>query len=186
MFSMCSELTPRAPVPDNRIPQLMQPWSELTKTTRTSCSIITHHPLWWALPYLSTQLFSTTSSQSSPSSPFSTKSSSSTSSCTPITPITTNHHHHLQSCKTTRRLIALKFRPKVSPSTILKLLSNVNPPQTNQQALGSEILAKSENGNEIDDVKFRIGEEVKLKVKSGFICSGHFDRQIAAAATFCI
>ena len=23
---MCSELTPRAPVPDNRIPQLMQPW----------------------------------------------------------------------------------------------------------------------------------------------------------------
>ena len=26
MFSMCSELTPRAPVPDNRIPQLMQPW----------------------------------------------------------------------------------------------------------------------------------------------------------------
>ena len=24
---MCSELTPRAPVPDNRIPQLMQPWS---------------------------------------------------------------------------------------------------------------------------------------------------------------
>ena len=147
----------------------------MTKTTRTSCSIITHHPLWWALPYLSTQLFSTTSSWSSSSpsssSPFSTKSSSSTSSCTPIT---TNHHH--QSCKTTRRLIALKFRPKVSPSTILKLLSNVNPPQTNQQALGSEILAKSENGNEIDDVKFRIGEEVKLKVKSGFICSGHFDR----------
>ena len=26
MFSMCSELTPRAHVPDNRIPQLMQPW----------------------------------------------------------------------------------------------------------------------------------------------------------------
>ena len=26
MFSMCSELAPRAPVPDNRIPQLMQPW----------------------------------------------------------------------------------------------------------------------------------------------------------------
>ena len=25
MFSMCSELTPRAPVPDNRTPQLMQP-----------------------------------------------------------------------------------------------------------------------------------------------------------------
>ena len=27
MFSMCSELTPRAPIPDTRIPQLMQPWS---------------------------------------------------------------------------------------------------------------------------------------------------------------
>ena len=29
MFSMCSELTPRAPVPDNRTPQLMQPWLEV-------------------------------------------------------------------------------------------------------------------------------------------------------------
>ena len=29
MFSMCSELTPRADVPDNRIPQLMQPCSVL-------------------------------------------------------------------------------------------------------------------------------------------------------------
>ena len=28
MFSMCSELTPRAHVPDNRIPQLMQPWEQ--------------------------------------------------------------------------------------------------------------------------------------------------------------
>ena len=27
MFSMCSELTPRAPIPDTRIPQLMQPCS---------------------------------------------------------------------------------------------------------------------------------------------------------------
>ena len=26
MFSMCSELTPRARIPDTRIPQLMQPW----------------------------------------------------------------------------------------------------------------------------------------------------------------
>ena len=26
MFSMCSELIPRAPIPDTRIPQLMQPW----------------------------------------------------------------------------------------------------------------------------------------------------------------
>ena len=36
MFSMCSELTPRAHVPDNRIPQLMQPWSTIsTMTTMT-------------------------------------------------------------------------------------------------------------------------------------------------------
>ena len=27
MFSMCSELTPRARIPDSRIPQFMQPWS---------------------------------------------------------------------------------------------------------------------------------------------------------------
>ena len=26
MFSMCSELTPRARISDTRIPQLMQPW----------------------------------------------------------------------------------------------------------------------------------------------------------------
>ena len=26
MFSMCSELTPCALIPDSRIPQLMQPW----------------------------------------------------------------------------------------------------------------------------------------------------------------
>ena len=26
MFSMCSKLTPRARIPDTRIPQLMQPW----------------------------------------------------------------------------------------------------------------------------------------------------------------
>ena len=30
MFSMCSELAPRAHVPDNRIPQLMQPWSQFS------------------------------------------------------------------------------------------------------------------------------------------------------------
>ena len=29
MFSMCSELTPRAHIPDTRIPQLMQPWPAL-------------------------------------------------------------------------------------------------------------------------------------------------------------
>ena len=27
MFFMCSELTPRARIPDTRIPQLMQPWA---------------------------------------------------------------------------------------------------------------------------------------------------------------
>ena len=26
MFPVCSELTPRARIPDTRIPQLMQPW----------------------------------------------------------------------------------------------------------------------------------------------------------------
>ena len=29
MFSMCSELAPRAHIPDTRIPQLMQPWLEI-------------------------------------------------------------------------------------------------------------------------------------------------------------
>ena len=28
MFSMCSELTPRARIPDTRIPQFMQPYSK--------------------------------------------------------------------------------------------------------------------------------------------------------------
>ena len=28
MLSMCSELTPGAPIPDSRIAQFMQPWSE--------------------------------------------------------------------------------------------------------------------------------------------------------------
>ena len=32
MFSMCSELTPRAPIPDTRIPQLMQPWQHPSRT----------------------------------------------------------------------------------------------------------------------------------------------------------
>ena len=32
MFSMCSELTPRAPIPDTRIPQLMQPWSVVVES----------------------------------------------------------------------------------------------------------------------------------------------------------
>ena len=31
MFSMCSELTPRARIPDTRIPQFMQPWLWLLK-----------------------------------------------------------------------------------------------------------------------------------------------------------
>ena len=32
MFSMCSELTPLARIPDTRIPQLMQPWLKDSKT----------------------------------------------------------------------------------------------------------------------------------------------------------
>ena len=31
MFSMCSELTPRARILDTRIPQLMQPWNIYNK-----------------------------------------------------------------------------------------------------------------------------------------------------------
>ena len=34
MFSMCSELTPRARIPDTRIPQLMQPWRQETHLSR--------------------------------------------------------------------------------------------------------------------------------------------------------
>ena len=37
MFSMCSELTPRAHVPDNRIPQLMQPCSFPTLMSSMRC-----------------------------------------------------------------------------------------------------------------------------------------------------
>ena len=29
MYSLCSELTPRALIPDTRIPQFMQPWSNI-------------------------------------------------------------------------------------------------------------------------------------------------------------
>ena len=32
MFSMCSELTPRARIPDTRIPQLMQPCNDRNNT----------------------------------------------------------------------------------------------------------------------------------------------------------
>ena len=34
MFSMCSQLTPRAHIPDTRIPQLMQPWMYIYSLTR--------------------------------------------------------------------------------------------------------------------------------------------------------
>ena len=41
MFSICSELTPRAHIPDTRIPQLMEPWpfkfSFYQSTLRHSC-----------------------------------------------------------------------------------------------------------------------------------------------------
>ena len=35
MFSMCSELTPRAPIPDGRMAQFMQPWHEYDSITIT-------------------------------------------------------------------------------------------------------------------------------------------------------
>ena len=38
MFSMCSELTPRARIPDTRIPQLMQPCGQVYRAQRRSCS----------------------------------------------------------------------------------------------------------------------------------------------------
>ena len=51
MFSMCSELTPRARIPDTRIPQLMQPWCYLYYVLLFSVlylyhmlSFITPHP----------------------------------------------------------------------------------------------------------------------------------------------
>ena len=37
---MCSKLTPRARIPDTRIPQLMQPWRELSFTIGISCKYI--------------------------------------------------------------------------------------------------------------------------------------------------
>ena len=39
MFSMCSEFTPRARIPDTRIPQLMQPCTVLATTKSVSSSI---------------------------------------------------------------------------------------------------------------------------------------------------
>ena len=41
MFSMCSELTPRAPIPDTRIPQFMQPCTVFVNATNTSINIET-------------------------------------------------------------------------------------------------------------------------------------------------
>ena len=42
MFSMCSELTPRAPIPDTRIPQVMQPclYGEAKETMKRAIRII--------------------------------------------------------------------------------------------------------------------------------------------------
>merc|ERR1712014_359821 len=47
---MCSELTPRAPVPDNRIPQLMQPciYSNIsTLDLSVSSTETVHAPFWF-------------------------------------------------------------------------------------------------------------------------------------------
>ena len=43
MFSMCSELTPRAPIPDTRIPQLMQPCHSPSKTVILQLTLRTPH-----------------------------------------------------------------------------------------------------------------------------------------------
>ena len=51
MFSMCSELTPRARIPDTRIPQLMQPWLHID--TDPIFVIFLHKCTFWA------QFFST-------------------------------------------------------------------------------------------------------------------------------
>ena len=40
MFSMCSELTPRARIPDTRIPQLMRPCSTVSFLSMHICSIL--------------------------------------------------------------------------------------------------------------------------------------------------
>ena len=42
MFSTCSELTPRAPIPDGRMERIMQPWQKppLTLFKNDSCKIM--------------------------------------------------------------------------------------------------------------------------------------------------
>ena len=49
MFSMCSELSPRAPIPDSRIAQFMQPWyqadKKATEATPSTEPVETPHPL---------------------------------------------------------------------------------------------------------------------------------------------
>ena len=40
MFSMCSELTPRARIPDTRIPQLMQPCAQVLHGTTWYCMVL--------------------------------------------------------------------------------------------------------------------------------------------------
>ena len=50
---MCSELTPRAPIPDTRIPQLMQPWAWVTsKAPHTLLWVIV---AWYLIPSMIVQ-----------------------------------------------------------------------------------------------------------------------------------
>ena len=50
MFSMCSELSARAPIPDSRIAQFMQPWHQAdkkaTEATPSTEPVETPHPLY--------------------------------------------------------------------------------------------------------------------------------------------
>ena len=43
MFSMCSKLTPRAPIPDSRIAQFMQPWLVVVGCRQQSSVVIGSH-----------------------------------------------------------------------------------------------------------------------------------------------
>ena len=69
MFSTCSELTPRARIPDTRIPQLMQPWmyevdeAKMSSVSERFFADVHLHSTWSladtlsrAIPYVSTYI----------------------------------------------------------------------------------------------------------------------------------
>ena len=61
MFSMCSELTPRAHIPDTRIPQLMQPWEQDGLGGPTNCMLEQAVPQIVKWSKLSNKLYSSVS-----------------------------------------------------------------------------------------------------------------------------